>query len=90
MDPDKIAEARAINVAQSNTDNNRKQHFPMVKAGHLYKKGAERHNWNKRWFELRTHSLAYYPDRKVRKKIQYLLFTKKINYFFLKFTSKSL
>ena len=40
---------------------------PIIKAGFLSKKGGERRNWNKRWFELRSHSLAYYNSRKADK-----------------------
>lgn len=43
-----------------------KKSLPLVRAGELWKKGRSRHNWTKRWFQLRLHSLAYYTNRKVR------------------------
>ena len=45
-----------------------KSYVPVLKTGFIWKKGGKgggRRNWKKRWFELRSHALAYYTDRSV-------------------------
>lgn len=65
LTPEKVAITRAMRSNTGAQNIQQRVTNPMVKAGYLFKKGANRHNWNKRWFELRPHSLAYYQDRKV-------------------------
>ena len=57
--------SRSFSVPVASPEAVIKKAFPLIRAGELYKKGGERQNWKKRWFELRKHSLAYFASRKV-------------------------
>lgn len=61
-----------------------KKSLPLIRAGELWKKGGKRQNWKKRWFELRSHSLAYFATRKVFS-VSYLIINQK-EYIFLTYS----